>query len=79
MLDIQLLRSNLAAVAERLATRGVTLDTAAFEVVTLENTMRLQLELDKQTAAVVEGLRAKYGDPFADIAAIAAVQKIAQS
>jgi seryl-tRNA synthetase len=31
MLDIQLLRSNLAFVAERLATRGVTLDTAAFE------------------------------------------------
>ena len=27
MLDIQLLRSNLAAVAERLATRGVTLST----------------------------------------------------
>jgi len=31
MLDIQLLRSNLALVAERLATRGVTLDTASFE------------------------------------------------
>ncbi len=31
MLDIQLLRSNLAFVAERLATRGYTLDTAAFE------------------------------------------------
>jgi seryl-tRNA synthetase len=30
MLDIQLLRTNLAFVAERLATRGVTLDTAAF-------------------------------------------------
>ena len=35
MLDIQLLRSNLAFVAERLATRGVTLDTATFEA--LEN------------------------------------------
>jgi seryl-tRNA synthetase len=31
MLDIQLLRSNLPFVAERLATRGMTLDTAAFE------------------------------------------------
>ncbi len=31
MLDIQLLRSDLAGVAQRLATRGVTLDVAAFE------------------------------------------------
>jgi seryl-tRNA synthetase len=31
MLDIQLLRSQTAVVAERLATRGVTLDAAAFE------------------------------------------------
>jgi seryl-tRNA synthetase len=31
MLDIQLLRTNLAFVAERLGTRGVTLDTATFE------------------------------------------------
>ena len=30
MLDIQLLRNNLDAVAARLATRGYTLDTAAF-------------------------------------------------
>jgi seryl-tRNA synthetase len=36
MLDIQLLRSQLAFVAERLATRGVTLDTAAFEVLEAE-------------------------------------------
>ena len=33
MLDIQLLRSNLAFVAERLATRGVTLDTERFEAI----------------------------------------------
>ncbi len=32
MLDIQLLRSQLATVAERLATRGVTLDSAGFQV-----------------------------------------------
>ena len=31
MLDIQLLRSQLSTVAERLATRGVTLDTARFQ------------------------------------------------
>lgn len=36
MLDIQLLRSNLSAVAERLATRGVTLDTATFEILEAE-------------------------------------------
>ncbi|MDP2851874.1 MAG: serine--tRNA ligase [Gallionella sp.] len=36
MLDIQLLRTNLAHVAERLATRGVTLDTAAFEAIEAE-------------------------------------------
>ena len=33
MLDINLLRNDLATVAARLATRGVTLDTAAFETV----------------------------------------------
>jgi seryl-tRNA synthetase len=36
MLDIQLLRSNLAFVAERLATRGVKLDTAAFAALEAE-------------------------------------------
>ena len=35
MLDIQLLRTDLDAVARRLATRGATLDTAGFQV--LEN------------------------------------------
>ncbi len=36
MLDIQFLRGNLSAVAERLATRGVKLDTAAFEALEAE-------------------------------------------
>ncbi len=36
MLDIQLLRSNLPFVAERLATRGMTFDTAAFEALEAE-------------------------------------------
>jgi seryl-tRNA synthetase len=43
MLDIQLLRSNLALVAERLATRGVTLDTAGFEALEAER-KRLQVQ-----------------------------------
>ena len=42
MLDIQLLRSNLPLVAERLALRGVTLDTAAFEALEAER-KRLQV------------------------------------
>jgi len=42
MLDINLLRSNLPFVAERLALRGVTLDTAAFEALEAER-KRLQV------------------------------------
>ncbi|MDZ4252772.1 MAG: serine--tRNA ligase, partial [Sulfuritalea sp.] len=42
MLDIQLLRSNLPLVFERLALRGVTLDTAAFEALEAER-KRLQV------------------------------------
>ena len=36
MLDIQLLRKDLAQVAQRLATRGVTLDTARIEALEAE-------------------------------------------
>ena len=36
MLDIQLIRSNIAFVAERLATRGIALDTSAFEALEAE-------------------------------------------
>ncbi|AJP48093.1 seryl-tRNA synthetase [Rugosibacter aromaticivorans] len=45
MLDIQLLRSHLPFVAERLATRGVTLDTATFEALEAE---RKQLQTQTQ-------------------------------
>jgi seryl-tRNA synthetase len=45
MLDIQQLRSNLPLVAERLATRGVTLDTATFEALEAE---RKQLQTQTQ-------------------------------
>ena len=36
MLDIQLLRTNIDAVAERLATRGYALDVAAFQALEAE-------------------------------------------
>jgi len=45
MLDIQLLRHDIAAVAERLATRGTTLDTTTFQA--LEN-QRKQLQTHTQ-------------------------------
>jgi len=50
MLDIQLLRSNLPLVAERLASRGVQLDTATFE----------SLEAERKTVQMAtENLQAK--------------------
>jgi seryl-tRNA synthetase len=48
MLDIQLLRSNLAFVAERLASRGVTLDTATFEALETERKGRQTRTQDLQ-------------------------------
>ena len=48
MLDIQLLRNNLAHVAERLATRGVTLDTATFEALEAERKMQQTRTQDLQ-------------------------------
>ncbi|MDO8314742.1 MAG: serine--tRNA ligase [Rugosibacter sp.] len=45
MLDIQLLRTQISFVAERLATRGVTLDTAVFEALEAE---RKQLQTQTQ-------------------------------
>jgi seryl-tRNA synthetase len=45
MLDIQLLRSDLAAVAKRLADRGFTLDAAAFEALEAE---RKKVQTDTQ-------------------------------
>ncbi|HEX5394518.1 MAG TPA: serine--tRNA ligase [Rhodocyclaceae bacterium] len=50
MLDIQLLRSNLALVAERLATRKIVLDTAAFEALEAER---------KQVQTQTQDLQAK--------------------
>jgi seryl-tRNA synthetase len=50
MLDIQLLRSNLAQVAERLATRGVQFDTTKFETLEAER---------KQVQTQTQDLQAK--------------------
>jgi len=50
MLDIQLLRSNLSQVAERLASRGVQLDAAAFEALEAER---------KAVQGATENLQAK--------------------
>jgi seryl-tRNA synthetase len=67
MLDIQLLRSQLATVAERLATRGVTLDSAAFQALE-EERKRLQtrtqdLQAKRNTLSKQIGmLKAKGGD-----------------
>jgi seryl-tRNA synthetase len=56
MLDIQLLRTQLPFVAERLATRGVTLDTAAFEALEAE---RKQLQTQTQDLQARRNLLSK--------------------
>jgi seryl-tRNA synthetase len=79
MLDIQLLRSNLAPVAERLASRGVTLDTAAFEALEAER-KRLQTraqELQAQRNALskqIGMLKGKGEDASAAMAEVAAIK-----
>jgi seryl-tRNA synthetase len=73
MLDIQLLRSNLLLVAERLALRGVTLDTAAFEALEAErkrlqvHTQDLQAKRNK-LSQMVGYKRAKSEDFSAELA-----------
>jgi seryl-tRNA synthetase len=67
MLDVQLLRSDLRAVAKRLADRGYTLDTAAFEALegrrkTVQTeTQELQAKRNQLSKQVGE-LKAKGGD-----------------
>jgi seryl-tRNA synthetase len=76
MLDIQSLRNNLAAVAERLATRGVTLDTEKFNAIEYKrkayqvNTQELQAKrnsLSKQVGM----LKGKGEDVSAVLAEVA--------
>ena len=76
MLDIQLLRSNLPLVAERLALRGVTLDTGAFEALEAER-KRLQvhtqdLQAKRNTLSKQNGmLKGKGEDASAVMAEVA--------
>ncbi len=76
MLDIQLLRSNLAHVAERLAARGVTLDTAAFEALEAERkrlqTQTQELQAKRNTLSKQVGmLKGKGEDASAVLAEVA--------
>ena len=78
MLDIQLLRSNLAQVAERLAARGVQLDTATFEAleaerkalqIATENSQAKRNSLSKQ----IGQLKSKGEDASAVLAEVAGI------
>ncbi len=76
MLDIQLLRHDIASVAERLATRGTTLDTAAFQAM---EGQRKQLQTHTQEMQAKRNslskqigmLKAKDGDVSAVMAEVA--------
>jgi seryl-tRNA synthetase len=78
MLDIQLLRTNLAFVAERLATRGVTLDTATFEALEAERkavqvrTQDLQAKRNSLSKQVGQ-LKSKGEDASAVLAEVAGI------
>ncbi len=78
MLDIQLLRTNLAFVAERLATRGVTFDTAAFEALEGERkglqtrTQDLQAKRNSLSKQIGQ-LRGKGEDASAVMAEVAGI------
>ena len=65
MLDIQLLRNNIDAVAQRLATRGYTLDTETFQK--LENERKtLQTRTQDQPGQQRDHQRGQGGDGAAD-------------
>jgi len=73
MLDIQLLRSQLTIVAERLATRGVTLDSAAFQALEDER-KRLQtrtqdLQAKRNTLSKQIGMLKAKGEDVAPVMA----------
>ncbi|RLJ67533.1 serine--tRNA ligase [Sulfurisoma sediminicola] len=79
MLDIQLLRTNLAHVAERLATRGVTLDSAAFEAIEAERkslqTRTQDLQAKRNTLSKQIGmLKGKGEDASAVMAEVASLK-----
>ncbi len=79
MLDIQLLRNNLAQVAERLATRGVTLDTVNFEALEAERkslqTRTQELQAKRNTLSKQIGiLKGKGEDAAGAMAEVAALK-----
>jgi len=77
MLDVQLLRADLAGVARRLAGRGVTLDTSAFESLEAQRkavqieTQELQARRN-QLSKQIGQLKAKKEDPTALMAQVTA-------
>ncbi|HMX15601.1 MAG TPA: serine--tRNA ligase [Rhodocyclaceae bacterium] len=87
MLDIQLIRSNIAFVAERLATRGIALDTSAFEALEAERkslqtrTQDLQARrnsLSKQIG-VMKGKGEDASAVMAQVAALKAELEVAEA
>ncbi|MCF8151404.1 MAG: serine--tRNA ligase [Burkholderiaceae bacterium] len=76
MLDIQLLRTNLPFVAERLALRGMTLDTAAFEALEAERkhlqTQTQDMQAKRNTLSKQIGiLKGKGEDAAAEMSEVA--------
>ena len=78
MLDIHLLRTQLPMVAERLATRGVTLDTAAFEALEAQRkhlqTHTQDLQARRNSLSKQVGILKAKGEPaaavFAEVSAL---------
>ena len=86
MLDIHLLRTHLAEVAERLATRGVTLDTAAFEALEADRkhlqTHTQDLQAQRNSLSKRVGVLKARGEPaavvFAEVAKLSAELKASE-
>ena len=86
MLDIHLLRNQLALVAERLATRGVTLDTTAFEALEAERkhlqTHTQDLQAQRNSLSKRVGVLKARGEPaaavFAEVSKLSAELKASE-
>ncbi|MBK9623240.1 MAG: serine--tRNA ligase [Rhodocyclaceae bacterium] len=86
MLDIHLLRNQLPMVAERLATRGVTLDTAAFEALEAERkylqTHTQDLQAQRNSLSKRVGVLKARGEPaaavFAEVSKLSAELKASE-
>ncbi len=86
MLDIHLLRNQLPMVAERLATRGVTLDTAAFEALEAERkhlqTHTQDLQAQRNILSKRVGILKARGEPaaavFAEVSKLSAELKASE-